>query len=60
MPTDDDVRVIAWLSIGQREGWIGDVFCESHDTSLTDDELAYGNCAWCVRIHALDGKDMSQ
>jgi hypothetical protein len=39
-----------WLDYGRRQGWIGDAFCLTHDTGLTDDELEEEHCVPGLRV----------
>jgi hypothetical protein len=38
---EDQLKFLAWLSIGQKNGWVDEVFCAMHDSpELTEAEIA--------------------
>lgn len=49
-----------WIEYGYDQGWISDVFCDTHDgTPWTDEEYqelekGLDPCAFCIRVFHLD------
>jgi hypothetical protein len=55
-----DLDFEAWLLVGQENGWVSEVFCNTHDGGpLTDDEMQEWEegsdpCMFCVRVNEYD------